>query len=137
MTGHAGLPTGDDVRAALDALHVQGETATGRPPTVLALAQRVGLANTTFRRNFPSIVAEIGRILEGSGKPPSGQRSSTSLWRLTEQNTRLRLTNRDLTEQLALAMATIQRLSLDNHQLRVELEAARNVSRISTRAPRR
>ncbi|WP_372672731.1 hypothetical protein [Amycolatopsis kentuckyensis] len=137
MTRHSCLPTDNDVRAALEALCVEGETTTGGPPTVIALARRVGLANTTFRRNFPTIVAEIGRILEDRGKPASSQRGSTTLQRLTEQNARLRHINRELTDQLALAMATIQRLCLDNHQLRAELEGVCNVGHISTRPPRR
>lgn len=133
MTRHRGLPTEEDVRAALDELRVEAEVAAGRAPTVLALAQRVGLANTTFRRNFPTIVAEIAHIPDGDREPGIRQRGSTALERLTEENTRLRLTSRELTDQLALAMAAIQRLSLDNHQLRVELETACNVSRIGTR----
>jgi hypothetical protein len=115
MTRHAGLPTDGDVRSALDALRVEAETRTGRPPTVVALARRVGLANTTFRRSFPSMVAEIIHAPEGDRKRDVGQRGSTTLQRLTEQNTRLRLANRDLAEELTLAMANIQRLSLGNH----------------------
>ncbi|MFJ9782612.1 hypothetical protein ACIRSS_23730 [Amycolatopsis sp. NPDC101161] len=135
MTRRASLPAEDDVRAALDALRNETVGTTGRPPTVLALAQRVGLANSTFRRNFPAIVAEIIRSPDSSRKPDISRRDGTAVERLTEQNTRLRLTNRELTDQVALAMAAIQRLSLDNRQLRAELEAVCNVSRISTRPP--
>jgi hypothetical protein len=49
MTRHAGLPTPDDVQAALAAM-----ARDGNQVSVLALAQRLGLANTTFRRNFPT-----------------------------------------------------------------------------------
>lgn len=36
------------------------------------------------------------------------------------------------TAQLALAVVNIQRLSLDNHQLRQQLDSAANVTRINT-----
>ena len=52
------MPSHDDVRAMLIQLRADTEV-TGREASVLALARRVGLANTTFRRNFPGIVAEL------------------------------------------------------------------------------
>lgn len=55
MTRRANLPTVEDVQLAIKEL----AEATGKPPTVLALASRFGLANTTFRRNFPDITAGL------------------------------------------------------------------------------
>ncbi|MFI5593979.1 hypothetical protein ACIA5G_53805 [Amycolatopsis sp. NPDC051758] len=134
MTRHTGLPTVEDVHAALAALHADAQTT--RAPTVLALAQRVGLANTTFRRNFPEIVAQ----LKSSSAPPSDSRPANGGGNpadgLAQENARLRHHNRELSEYLALATAEIQRLSLEAHGLRGELAGLRNVSTIRPRRPR-
>jgi hypothetical protein len=65
---HAGLARRrdaiTDVHAAIDSL----TSETGRRPSVLALATRLGLANTTFRRNYPDICAELAAI----ARTPSG-----------------------------------------------------------------
>jgi hypothetical protein len=47
----------------------------------------------------------------------------------------LRRDNHDLPEHLELAIANIQRLTIDNQALRQALEAARNVTRLPTRPP--
>ncbi|MFF1613449.1 hypothetical protein ACFVYA_37255 [Amycolatopsis sp. NPDC058278] len=134
MTRHTGLPTVEDVRAALASLHADVETT--RAPTVLALAQRVGLANTTFRRNFPAIVVQMkgSSTTTHDARPADGGSSTGDS--LAQQNTRLRHDNRELSEHLALATAEIQRLSLQFHGLRGELAAPRNVSAIRPRRPR-
>ena len=61
-----------DVRAALNALR-EDAAATGRRPSVLALAQRLGLPNTTLHRRFPAICTELatgpsalGPVFKGS-----------------------------------------------------------------------
>jgi hypothetical protein len=119
--------------AALASLHADVETT--RAPTVLALAQRVGLANTTSRRNFPAIVAQMkGSSTTHDARPADGGSSTGDS--LAQQNTRLRHDNRELSEHLALATAEIQRLSLQVHGLRGELAALRNVSAIRPRRPR-
>ena len=134
MTRHTGLPTIEDVRAALAALHDAAETT--RAPTVLALAQRVGLANTTFRRNFPAIVAQMkdSSVTHHDHRPADG--GSTAVGGLAQQNARLRHHNRELSEHLTLATAEIQRLSLEAHRLRGELAARRNLSTIHPSRPR-
>ena len=50
--------TEQDARAACLQLQHEAET-TGRQPSVLALSRRLGLANTTLRRRFPDICAEV------------------------------------------------------------------------------
>lgn len=134
MTRHTGLPTVEDVHAALAALHADGETT--QAPTVLALAQRVGLANTTFRRNFPAIVAQMKRSSTTRHEPRTADGGGTTADGLAQQNARLRHRNRELSEHLALATAEIQRLSLEAHGLRGELAALRNISTIRPRRPR-
>jgi hypothetical protein len=134
MTRHTGLPTVEDVRAALAALYADVETT--RAPTVLALAQRVGLANTTFRRNFPAIVAQMKRSSTTHHDLRTADGAGNAVDGLAQQNARLRHHNRELSEHLALATAEIQRLSLEGHGLRDELAALRNVSTIRPHRPR-
>ncbi|MEU5289390.1 hypothetical protein AB0G97_36145 [Streptomyces sp. NPDC020755] len=126
MTTHRRpLPAQADVRAAVGSLIAE----TGRPPSVLALATRLGLANTTFRRNYPDICAELAE----QASPPASARAANAFAKATADNARLRRANRDLAEQLELATAVIQRLSIDNHQLREALHQAREVTALPRR----
>ena len=54
MNRRAALPTPDEVHDAITAL----TEALRKPPSALALAKHLGLANTTFRRHFPDIAAD-------------------------------------------------------------------------------
>lgn len=128
MSRQTALPSHKDVHLAIKQL----TEATGKPPAVLALAGHLGLANTTFRRHFPDITADL--IQQRSANPTGADPAATTPFqRLQRDNAHLRSTNHDLTEHLALAVANIQRLTLDNHQLRYQLEAATNITRIDTR----
>ncbi|MGX7676202.1 hypothetical protein [Plantactinospora sp. DSM 117369] len=49
-----------------------------------------------------------------------------------EAMARLRRENTDLKTQLEIAIASIHRLALDNHELRAALEAATKVTHIAT-----
>jgi hypothetical protein len=119
------LPSHADVRTAIDALADE----TGRVPSVLALATQLGLANTTFRRNFPDICAELAAIVAAAGHS-AGANAYT---KIKTDNARLRRDNRDLTTQLDLAIATNQRLSTDNEHLRAALHQARAITPLGHR----
>lgn len=126
MTPRVSLPSHKDVRTGLAQLEADADT-TGRHPSVLALATRLGLANTTFRRHFPDIVQELTATPARSSAQSSG---TTSYAQLKQDNTRLRRDNQDLAEHLELAIAHIQRLTLEAHQMRQQLEAATKITRI-------
>lgn len=116
----------DEVLTALAQLRAEADN-TGRQPAALTLARRLGLANTTFRRNFPDIAAEIARQAAAHRQaPPPPSRYD----QLQQADTRLRQDNRQLREQLELAAAVIQRITLENHRLREQLEAAAKVTAI-------
>ncbi|MFG2989292.1 hypothetical protein ACGFZK_08340 [Streptomyces sp. NPDC048257] len=119
------LPGLADVHAAIDHLTVE----TGRSPSVLALATRLGLANTTFRRNFPGICTE----LSGTPGTAGGTGGADAYSKVKADNARLRRDNRDLAEQLELAIAAIQRLTIDNDCLRTALQDARAVTPLPRR----
>lgn len=111
------VPTRAVVQSELDVLRREALAFGGRV-SVLALARRVGLANTTFRRHFPDITAEINayeRQYDAANRQGPAEASDTLV--------RLRQRNRDLEENLELATASIHRLTVENRRLRQELEA--------------
>ena len=126
MTAHRRqLPSDTDVRTAIEALTAE----TGQRPSVLALATRLGLANTTFRRNFPGICTELATAQD----TPDATNSPNAYARCLADSARLRRDNRNLTEQLELAIAAIQRLSTDNDRLRTALHDAHSVAPLPRR----
>ncbi|KAB2587553.1 hypothetical protein [Streptomyces arboris] len=119
------LPSRSAVHGAADAL--TGET--GRGPSVLALATRLGIANTTFRRHYPDVCAELAAATSA----PSASKAVNAYAALKADNARLRSDKRELAEQLELAIAAIQRLSVDNDLLRTALHEAHSVTPLPRR----
>ncbi|WP_125801017.1 hypothetical protein [Amycolatopsis sp. WAC 01416] len=64
----------------------------GRSPSTLAVATRLGLANTTFRRNFPDIVAEFAVAKTTAADSAVAADAFTAL---RKDNARLRLANQE------------------------------------------
>jgi hypothetical protein len=126
MSRQTELPTREAVVAALEQLQDEASTM-GRRPSGLALARRLGLAYTTFRRHFPDIPADLRAAATESGT----ERGSTASDELRTRLSWLRTETRDLHGHLDLAIANIQRLTIDNYQLRENLEAARRIPHTS------
>jgi len=74
-------------------------------------------------------VAAARRAANTSTPHPTEPRQQDQL---QAHNAELRRAVQELTAQLDVAIANIQRLSIDNHQLRQELETATMVTRIHT-----
>jgi len=128
VTARVELPSETQVRQALTELGAQ--PGAGQP-TVLALARSLGLANGTFWRHFPEIarqVADQRRAVirhdraTSTPEPPAGNPPS--------ELARLRRANRELTYQIDVAIAHLQRLTLENHALREELEHSAKITRL-------
>jgi AraC-like DNA-binding protein len=129
VTRRTVLPSHDDVQLAIKRL----TETTGKPPTVLALARHLGLANTTFRRHFPDITTELTQ--QRSPAPAGADPVAASRFeKIQRENAELRRARCELAEHLELAIANIQRLTLDNHHLRQQLQAATKVTHISARS---
>jgi DNA-binding transcriptional regulator YhcF (GntR family) len=103
---------------------------TNTKPSVLKLAQQLGLSNTTFRRRFPDIAQELGTLRSTRVDPANGP---TTHDRLIARNAKLRRRNQELTSDLALAVAQLQQLSLTNEQLRKALEDVSKVTSIHSK----
>jgi hypothetical protein len=73
------MPGDHDVHAML--AQMRAEAGDGGPePSVLALARRLEMANTTFRRNYPAVVAELTRpaATRNSSRPPRSYAATTA-----------------------------------------------------------
>nr|BEK71437.1 hypothetical protein KPHV_86640 [Kitasatospora purpeofusca] len=108
--------------------------ADGGPrPSVLALARKFAMSNTTFRRRFPYIAAEISQARTTVPALLLQDGRSTAHDKLVARNARLKRVNREQADQLKLAAAQIQRITLDNQALREALQAAQDVTPIRPR----
>ena len=134
MSRRIPLPSPDAVEQAKTDILAEAHTA-GRRPSVLALARHLGLTNATFWRYFPDTARDVAEHRRSAAPPPAGNNTDHDT-PLRQQIANLRRTNHALTEHLDLAVANIQRLTLDNHQLRQELEAATNVTQLHPRTTR-
>ncbi|MFJ5104866.1 hypothetical protein [Streptomyces sp. NPDC088554] len=132
MSRKVALPSEEQVRQALAECTAEAE-ATGRQPTVLGLARQLGLANATFWRHFPDIAEEVREAARSHRPAGPGARGADHYGELLKKNAALRRANTELAEHLALAVANIQRLTLENHQLRQELEATAKVTVLPAR----
>lgn len=103
---------------------------SGKRPSVLGLATRLGLSNTTFRRHFPQQAQDVSAARSSREPPAAAQGLPSRYETLAARNARLRRANRALTGNLRLAAAQIQHLGMENDRLRDALESSSNVSRI-------
>lgn len=128
MSRPVAIPPEARVRHALD--QYLGECRdNGSRPSVLALAAKFDLSNTTFRRHFPELAKEVAAARsDAERRDTHGKPSPYEI--LVARNAKLRRANRTLTENLQFAVAQIQRLAVDNARLREALETTTNVTRI-------
>lgn len=132
MSRVGNLPHEARVRKALDELLLQAEE-TGTTPSVLALARRFGLSNTTFRRHYPDIARQVSDVRRVAPSESPARSGAARYDTLVARNALLRRANRSLSDHVKIAAANIQRLTLENAQLRHELHAAAKVSSIVDR----
>jgi hypothetical protein len=90
------------------------------------------VSNTTFRRNFPDLCAELRASRRSGADPTAGTEAYD---KLRHDNQKLAARNRDLAADLELAITHIQRLTLENDQLTRQLHAARTVTHLADRRP--
>lgn len=103
----------------------------GKPPSVLAVAQKLGIPNTTFRRAFPEIAAELQ--LTRTSRPSQDPADINRFDQLKLDNAKLRADNNELSAHLHLAAANIQRLTLENHHLTQQLKAEAQITHLPAR----
>jgi hypothetical protein len=130
MTRKADLPPEDHIRAVMTTM--LADAAGGGPrPTVLALARSLGLANATFWRHYHDIATELRDAASGIPAPARGQNPRPGqVGELASRNAALRRERDHLASQLEAALSHLRRLTIDNAELRRELETARAITRI-------
>jgi hypothetical protein len=134
MTSHADLPTFDEVSVAVNELFEEA-TELGARPSVLALARRLNIANTTLRRNYPDAVAAVSTHIRNRTEQSQAGAPPTRIERLERENARLRAHNRELSAQIDLASSQIRCLSLESHDLRQQLHIHSGVTSLIRNAP--
>jgi dienelactone hydrolase len=133
MTRKVNLPPEEHVRTVMTGMFA--EAATGGPrPTVLALARNLGLTNATFGRHYHDIAIEL-RHHAASATPavPARGKRRRDAEELAGRNAALRRERDHLASQLEAALSHLRRLTIDNAELRRELEAARGIPRLDPR----
>jgi predicted ArsR family transcriptional regulator len=129
MSRPADVPAEARVRRVMDQYMTECQD-NGTRPSVLALATKLGLSNTTFRRHFPDLAKEISAARSNPEPAAAAERHPSPYEILAARNAKLSRANRSLTETLRFAAAQIQRLAVDNARLRDALEASGKVTRI-------
>ncbi len=125
MTRRVLLPSESEVHAALAQLRASNENGA---VSARDLAHRVGLANATFWRHFPGIAQEVAderrsTLRSATTFPADSPRTNNLDEALRKENVKLR-------DQVELAVAHIQRLTIDNQALRDQLEAQTNIVKL-------
>lgn len=122
MTRRVNLPSESEVRAALAQLRAANESGI---VTARDLARDVGLANSTFWRHFPEIAQEVAderrTTLRSAPTSPTGSTTNNT------PDGALRKENAKLRDQIEVAVAHIQRLTIDNQALRDQLESQTHI----------
>lgn len=125
MTKRVILPDEVALRSAIADM----TTADDQPPTVVALARRLGLSNSTFWRHFPELAQEVAdarRTAQGRAPAPAVADDQGA----ERVIARLRTENAHLASNLEAAVARIRDLTLENRALRDELENVTGVSKL-------
>lgn len=112
MTRRVSLPTEEQVRKTLAKLR---EPSESHNVTVRALASALGLTNSTFWRYFPEIAQSVvneRRAAKNKTLPPhrNVEMSDSPEREIRKENSLLR-------DQLEVAVAQIQRLTIENQAL--------------------
>ena len=125
MTRRVPLPSESGVRTALAELRKSNEAGI---VTARDLARQLGLANSTFWRHFPEIAQEVAD--ENRVVFRAAQATPANAPRASDPDGALRKENATLRDQIELAVAQIQRLTIDNQALRDQLEAQANIVKL-------
>ncbi|MFS2241249.1 hypothetical protein [Microbacterium sp. OR16] len=130
MTQRVTLPTPAQVEAAIAA----ATEHAGRPPAALAVATRLQMSNATFWRHFPQIAQQLAdnrrKVVRRRAQQQTDNAPSDSL---AAANARLRTENARLRDEIKIAAAEIQRLTLENHNLRTDHEQKARITPLQRR----
>ncbi|MBA74085.1 MAG: hypothetical protein CMO30_02175 [Tistrella sp.] len=124
MTRAVSLPTVAQIDDALTVLR----SGSDRPVSTSGLAAHLGLSNATFWRHFPAIAQRVSDERRAALRGP--KRSVSEAEPRGDAEAKLRRDIAALRGQLDLAVAHIQRLTLENEALRSRAESHSNIIRL-------
>lgn len=130
MTRRVPLPSEADIATAVDEL---SKDDSDHPPAVLAVAKRLGLSNATFWRHFPQIAQTLADTRKDALRARTRSSDRTIADVPTTELVRLRNDKARLEEEMRAAAAEVQRLTLENHELRTQLEQSNGLLPFNTR----
>ena len=129
-----GLPSEIEVRAAMDQI-LEHSKHTGRRPTIADVERKLGIAHATFCRHFTALTDTYfkPRAAELRKRPidTTGAEAET----IQQATQRLRQENTDLRKLIQLYAEQIRQLTLDRHDLILQVEQLSGVTRIATSRP--
>ena len=128
------LPSESEVRAAMDQI-LERSTHTGRRPTIADVERQLGIAHATFCRHFTALTGTYfnPRAAELRKRPVDTTGAEAETIQQTMQ--RLRRENTDLRKLVQLYAEQIRQLTLDRHDLTLQVERLSGVTRISSSKP--
>ncbi len=125
----------ETARTALQELTEESRKA-GLTPTASALAKRLGLKRPTLYAKFPELIVELNAERASNGAQLKGRPRDAVIGDLRNTITLATRTRKDMEHQLATYAEQIRRLTIENIELRQELEASQNVTSIVGRSRR-
>ncbi|GGD76392.1 hypothetical protein [Microbacterium murale] len=131
MSRRVVLPTELQIGEALEALRRE---QPAKPPTVVAVAEHLGLSNATFWRYFPDLCQGIADTRRRALRTPPAADQETNDADHRTILARLRRDNARLESELKRAAAEVQRLTLENGVLIAHAQQASKVIPLKPRA---
>ncbi len=129
-----GLPSEIEVRAAMDQI-LERSAHTGRRPVIADVERKLGVAHATFCRHFTALTDTYfkPRAAELRKRPidTTGAEAQT----IQQAMQRLRQENTDLRKLVQLYAEQIRQLTLNRHDLTLQVEQLSGVTRIGTSRP--
>lgn len=123
-------PNDAEVRDVMDTVLHEAE-ATGRHPRISAVEKRVGMPHATFYRNYPHLIEEFKlRTAECRKDMPVAVALPPTP---AEAMARLRREKEDGRRTIAVYAERIRQLTLENEQLRCQMQRLEGVTSINPR----
>ncbi|GAA2230157.1 hypothetical protein [Streptomyces nogalater] len=128
------VPNDDEVRAVMDTVLKESEEA-GRHPRISAVEKRLVIPHATFYRNYPHLIEEFKLRTAESRK----DRAVTVDLPPTPAETiaRLRREKEDARRIIAVYAERIRQLTLENEQLRSQVQKLEGVTDLTRRRTNR
>jgi hypothetical protein len=128
------LPSETEVRTAMDQV-LEQSAQTGRRPTIADVERRLGVAHATFCRHFTGLADTYFRPrAAGLRNKPAGGPGPTPE-SIQQAMQRLRQENTDLRKLVQLYAEQIRQLTVDRHDLTLQVEQLSGVTRIGVPRP--